>query len=106
MMKKYVLTGLVLILFAVAAVAQHANGKTYYDADNTQPKEVYSYKEAKAEPGKAQIKHGPYFFYYESGKLKISGGYKDDQKHGEWKYYDENGKLIKSEQYENGKMKS
>ena len=49
-------------------------------------------------------KYGPYFYYYESGKIKISGEYKDDEKSGTWKYYDEKGTLTNTEKYANGKL--
>jgi antitoxin component YwqK of YwqJK toxin-antitoxin module len=88
------------MIIITGAFAQLEDGKSYYDADKTKPKELYCYK-----PGSSnKIKQGPYYFYYESGKLKISGQYKDDQKHGDWKYY-ESGKNIKTEHYENGQLK-
>lgn len=107
-----VLAGMFFLTFAVDA--QHVDGndgKTYYDAAKTKLKEVYNYKEVNvfSATGDRSIvetkkkKHGPYFYYYESGKIKISGNYKDDEKHGNWKYYDERGRLVKTEVYEKGK---
>ena len=109
-MKKLLFLSFVFSLFAVVVHAQGGdNGKTYYDADKTKPKEVFSFKEtSKPGPGgKAAVtkmKHGPYFFYYETGKIKISGQYRDDMKQGDWKYYDEHGTLKNTEKYENDKL--
>ena len=103
-------------IFQMSVFAQHIDnnsGKTYYDTGRTKMKEVYSYKEVNTfningdhtVANVSQKKHGPYFYYYESGKLKISGSFKNDKKDGIWKYYDENGKLIKSETYVDGELK-
>lgn len=113
-MKKILLFGFAfLVLGTVVALAQNGpDGKTYYDAEKTKPKEVFMYKQVvKIDPdnlekgsAKMSVKHGPYFYYYENGKLKISGQYSNDEQHGEWKYYDDKGKLIKTETYNNGKL--
>jgi len=86
-------------------------GKTYYDEGKTKPKEIYSTKELTVadpdDPDHPMIylqKDGPYFFYYENGKLKISGWYTDDKKSGAWKYYDEKGTLTKTEKWANGAL--
>ena len=82
-------------------------GKTYYDAERTKPKEVFSFKDKQAEAGSlatSKVKHGPYFYYHENGKLKVSGNYMNDAKNGVWKYYDESGTLQKTEKYENDKL--
>ncbi len=109
-MKKLLILSIVFSFFAIVLKAQNGdNGKTYYDADKTRPKEVFSFKEvANNVPGAkgttVHLKHGPYFFYFENGKIKISGQYKDDKKQGEWKYYDEQGNLKKTEKYESDKL--
>jgi antitoxin component YwqK of YwqJK toxin-antitoxin module len=91
---------------------QNNSGKTYYDSARTKPKEVFSYKEVntfsiEGDHSIAKVsykKHGPYFYYYENGKIKIHGNYKNDKKDGDWKFYDEQGKLIKTEKYLNGEL--
>lgn len=98
-----------------SAHAQHHKdgaGKSYYDEEKTKLKEVYSYKEVMSfDPNnidggmqKKVKKHGAYFYYFENGKPKISGNYKNDQKDGTWKYYDIKGTLIKEEVYKDGKL--
>jgi len=37
--------------------------------------------------------------YYENGKLKYEGEFKNSKKHGKGKEYDENGKLIFEGEY-------
>ncbi|MDQ3071741.1 MAG: hypothetical protein M3Q97_00560 [Bacteroidota bacterium] len=103
-----------MTLGVLTAGAQHMEGdegKTYYDVEKTKPKEIFNYKEIHSfdpnNPKEMQtttVKHGPYFYYYENGKLKITGYYRDGQKHGEWKYYSADGKLDKTEKYDNGKL--
>ncbi len=109
-MKSLIITA---ILFLGSFMVAHAqgDGKTYYDAAKTKPKEVFTYKSVynfdPSNPGKGQteqVKHGPYFEYYENGKLKISGAFKDNQKHGEWKYFDDKQNLTKTEKYNLGKI--
>jgi len=115
-MKKFLLIVASFFIFQMSIFAQHIDnnsGKTYYDTGRTKLKEVYSYKEINTfningdhtVANVTQKKHGPYFYYYEGGKLKISGNFKNDKKDGLWKYYDENGKLIKSETYVDGELK-
>jgi uncharacterized protein len=115
-MKNFLMILAAFFIFQMSVFAQHIDnnsGKTYYDTGRTKMKEVYSYKEVNTfningdhtVANVTQKKHGPYFYYYESGKLKISGSFKNDKKDGLWKYYDENGKLIKSETYLDGELK-
>ncbi len=47
---------------------------------------------------------GEYKEWYENGKLKSTGFYKDNEKDGIWKYYKKNGDLEKTEIYDNGKL--
>ena len=112
---KKTITFLSAFLFCAAvAFAQQpdASGKTYYDKNKTKLKEIYQFKSTmKFDPSNptdkgaaSKVKQGPYFYYYESGKLKISGQYREDNKHGVWKYYDEAGTQTKTETYDNGKM--
>ncbi len=109
-----VLCGLVATPFTT--LAQHITddaGKTYYDEAQTQLKEVYSYKQVtifnpRTSEGRKQkeVRHGPYFFYYRDGDIKISGRYKDGEKHGRWEHYTEDGTLKKVVQYKEGKQVS
>jgi len=106
------------MLFGLGQVfSQHITDETtksYYDEAKTKLKEVFSYVEVNtfSEKGDNQIigktmkKQGPYFYYYENGKLKIQGNYKSDKKHGTWLYYDEKGTLLKTEEYKDGEMVS
>jgi len=114
-MKKLLSVSILFLGLSFGLSAQNIEGdkgKTYYDAAKTKLKEVFAYKEISTfDPnnvGKGMkttyVKYGPYFYYYENGKLKISGQYKDDKKTGEWSYYDEQGKLIKTEKYENDEL--
>lgn len=114
-MKKLILTLLIATISFFYTNAQHVDGdkgKTYYDEAKTMLKEVYNYKEVTvfSATGDNSIvetklkKHGQYFYYYQNGKVKISGIYKNDEKHGTWKYFDEKGTLIKEEEYQEGKL--
>jgi hypothetical protein len=42
-------------------------------------------------------------FYYPTGKLKMSGKFKDDEKKGKWLFYDEKGELINKERMKRSK---
>jgi len=114
-MKK--LSLMVVMMFAGISYifAQHITdetSKSYYDEAKTKLKEVYSFVEVNtfSEKGDNQIigktmkKQGPYFYYYENGKLKIQGNYKADKKHGTWYYYSETGSLLKTEEYKDGEL--
>ena len=121
-MKKAIFLSLLVLAFfapkilSAQAATKHGTGdqgKTYYDAAKTKPKEIYSTKELTVAdpdyPDSPMIylrKDGPYFFYYENGKLEISGWYTDDAKSGQWKYYDDKGNLRKTENYVNGKVQN
>ena len=37
--------------------------------------------------------------YFENGKVRYDGMYKEDQKIGKWRFYDEKGKLLAEENY-------
>ncbi|MBC8343865.1 MAG: hypothetical protein ISR55_07870 [Bacteroidetes bacterium] len=104
-----------MLLFANFGFSQHITdetSKSYYDEAKSKLKEVYSFVEVNtfSETGDQQIigtkmkKHGPYFYYYENGKLKIQGNYKNDKKHLTWTYYEETGKVVKVEEYRDGEM--
>jgi antitoxin component YwqK of YwqJK toxin-antitoxin module len=108
-MKKILVFTLAFFMFGLMVKAQGNDGvKTYYDAAKTKMKEAYMTRSVYtfgADPGsaeKVEQKHGPYYLYFENGKLQISGSYNADQKDGEWKYYDDKGKLLKIENYKNG----
>jgi antitoxin component YwqK of YwqJK toxin-antitoxin module len=47
--------------------------------------------------------NGPYFNYWENGKLKESGSYSNGKRNGDYKYYDAKGHLLLEGQLENGK---
>jgi antitoxin component YwqK of YwqJK toxin-antitoxin module len=108
-MKKILLISLVFLMFGLMAKAQGNDAKkTYYDDAKTKMKEAYMTRQVYTFGGdasaaeKTEQKHGPYYMYFENGKLQISGSYNADQKDGEWKYYDDKGKLLKIENYKNG----
>ena len=50
------------------------------------------------------LKSGTYRFYYESGRLKEKGYFKNGKRHGTWKAYDENGVLVGRTKYRDGNM--
>ncbi len=101
-----------LLIVPFFANAQHITdkaGKTYYGENKNKLKEVYSYKQVtvfnpRNSEGrkKKQVKHGPYFFYYRDGDIKISGRFKDGEKHGKWEYYTKKGDLTKVIKYKKG----
>lgn len=110
---KYIILIIIGLFFNIwPGYSQHIDNesKTFYDEAKTKLKEVYSYKEVYtfSATGDQSItktikkKHGPYFYYYESGKIKIKGWYKDDKKEKTWEYSDKEGNLIKSEEYKDG----
>jgi len=45
--------------------------------------------------------HSIWSIYYENGKLKIESEWNDGNPNGTWKYYDEKGQLIKISEYLN-----
>lgn len=101
-----------LLIAPLGVNAQHItenSGKTYYDENENKLKEVYSYKQVtifnprtSEDRKKKQVKHGPYFFYYKDGDIKISGRFKDGEKHGKWEYYTKKGNLTKVVKYKKG----
>jgi len=116
-MRKLLLLPLLTIAFLAPLISnaqKKDNGegnKTYYDAGKTKLKEVFmtkQYVSADPEnPGPPVViyrRYGPYFYYYENGKVKVSGEFKDDEKSGTWSYYDEKGTLTKTEKYVDGKI--
>ena len=116
-MKKLLLVLVGMVFLSSVGFAQHISdetSKSYYDEAKTKLKEVYSFVEVttfsatgdQTITGTKMKKHGPYFFYYENGKLKIQGNYKGDKKHLTWTYYDETGKVLKVEEYRDGEMTS
>ena len=50
--------------------------------------------------------NGSYALFYENGKIKESGTFKDNLQHGERKLFDEAGRCIASEQYFYGQIKA
>lgn len=101
------------VFLPFSSTSQHITdeaGKTYYDNDQTKLKEVYSYKQVTVlnprtggEPQKKQVRHGPYFFYYKDGDIKVAGRFKDGDRHGTWEHYSEDGTLQKIVKYKTGK---
>ncbi len=113
-MKKVICLLIGFLLMGFLAKSQHMSGnsgKTYYDDQKTQLKEVYSYKTVTTlnprsrgdDMEKEKVKDGRYFKYYKSGQLEISGRYKDGKKHSEWKFYNQEGVITKVVTYKNGK---
>lgn len=49
-----------------------------------------------------RVLHGSYKEQYKSGKLKVSGQFKNGLKEGEWRRWDVNGNIISIENYRNG----
>lgn len=63
---------------------------TYYDVEKQKVREMKPIVEGKLE--------GTYFFFYESGKIKIKGAYKNNQKFGVWtEFYDDDKNRKKKE---------
>jgi uncharacterized protein len=48
-------------------------------------------------------RQGEWKEYFENGKVKASGKYKDNRREGAWKYFFENGTVEQKGQYKNGK---
>ena len=71
---------------------------TFYDAAQTQKKEIFSFDQKK----KNQLK-GPYQFFYQSGQLKIEGNFDKNEKDGKWVFYYENGNSQQIGFYDKGK---
>jgi antitoxin component YwqK of YwqJK toxin-antitoxin module len=111
------IVGFICIGFSTTSVAQviseNGLGKTYYDENKKQVKEIYHYileytfagsaitdQEKKYEKSEA-IKNGPYTCYHPNGKLKQTGYYNRNNKDSVWKYYNTKGILIKTEKYRN-----
>jgi len=49
-------------------------------------------------------RYGKWYEYYNSGKIKAEGLYKNNEKEGEWIYYFENGKIEQKGFFKNGKF--
>ena len=66
---------------------------------------IYNYKtgtrwsEAEYEHG---LRQGESAVYYENGKLRYKGKYKEDKTIGKWFFYDEKGNLVKELMYQVG----
>lgn len=97
-------------------ISENGLGKTFYDAEKKQVKEIYHYileytfagsaitdQDKKYEKSEA-IKNGPYTCYHPNGKLKQSGYYNRNNKDSTWKYYNTKGQLIKTETYRNSQL--
>jgi len=63
---------------------------TYYDVEKQKVREMTPFLDGK--------KEGTYFFFYESGKIKVKGAYKNNVKFGIWtEYYDDEKNRKKKE---------
>lgn len=101
-----------LLLSPFTGAGQHikdGKGKTYYDEEQNTLKEVYSYKQvtvlsprSSEMQEKKQVRHGPYFYYFKDGDIKVAGLYKDGQRHGKWEHYTKEGQLRKVVKYREG----
>ena len=108
----YLIGCALMLMLPLTGSAQHitdGKGKTYYDEDHTQLKEVYSYKQVTVlnprtseSQKKKEVRHGPYFYYYQDGDIKVAGRFKDGERHGKWKHYHEDGTLQKLVTYQEG----
>ncbi len=49
--------------------------------------------------------HGRYVSFYENGRKKEEGRYKDGKKHGTWTKWDENGKVLETLEFIDGEQK-
>ena len=113
-MRLFFVLFVVTLLAPIAVSGQHITdkkGKTFYDEEQTQLKEVYSYKQVTVlsprtseSQSKKQVRHGPYFYYYKDGDIKVSGRYKDGERQGKWEHYSEDGTLRKVVRYKAGKQ--
>lgn len=85
-------------------------GKTFYDAEKKQVKEIYHYilnYQFLRDPITNEIlkdttvvvKNGPYLMYHKNGKLAASGHYNNNQKSGTWKTYNTKGELINTDNF-------
>ncbi|MCC6370717.1 MAG: hypothetical protein IT236_06925, partial [Bacteroidia bacterium] len=52
------------------------------------------------------LRHGPNITFYENGKTRYSGMYKNDFKDSVWSYYDSTGKMIEKLVFSKDKMVS
>jgi len=51
------------------------------------------------------FKDGSFTEYYENGKEKMTGKFKQDKRDGNWRRYDEDGELVMRRTYEDGEVK-
>lgn len=49
-------------------------------------------------------RHGPFFYFYDNGNLRVAGQYRNDLQVGWWKTYYKSGQLKDSSQYSFGKL--
>lgn len=58
--------------------------------------------EYKLDKNESIVLHGKYQSWYENGKIKEAGKYKNDQKNGLWQYFDNDGKIEREVEYLKG----
>lgn len=98
---------LIAFFFFVSANAQfEIEGRVFYDAEQTQLKEVYHYylqysysidrtrKDTVINPIPVSIRHGACVQYRNDGTMAATGQYKDGRPTGQWLYYDDKGKAV------------
>lgn len=94
----------------VAQDIKDGMGKTFYDAEKKQVKEIYHYilnysflrdpiSNEIIKDTTIMVKNGPYLLYHKNGKLATSGSYNNNQKSGTWKTYNTKGELINTENF-------
>jgi hypothetical protein len=95
---------------SVAQDIKDGMGKTFYDPEKKQVKEIYHYilnysflrdpiTNEILKDTTIMVKNGPYLQYHKNGKLAVSGSYKNNQKAGTWKTYNSKGELINIENF-------
>ena len=79
----------------------------YYDKNgNVENSKIYNNKGIVVSEGiitDAGKKEGDWKDYFDSGKLRDEGNYKNNQKEGKWKYYFQNGKIEETGAFKNNR---
>ncbi len=52
----------------------------------------------------ADLKTGPWIYYYPDGKTKAQGDYALGKKHGQWKNFDQQGNIVRVDNYRYGEL--
>lgn len=109
-MKRLLFCFFFLGVFFTASAQYEIEGREFYDAEQTNLKEVYHYYlrysvridratgDTIINPTPITVRHGACIFYREDGTIEITGQYKDGRKAGKWLYYDIKGKTVVREE--------